>query len=48
MRLLNELGAFGNKVTDADNDGVEDTLNWNAYPESCAFMQIDLLYLLNN
>lgn len=46
VRLLNELGAVNNRVTDMDGDGVEDTLHWDAYPESTAFVQIGLLYLL--
>ncbi len=45
-RLLNELGAVNNRVTDSDNDGVEDQLGWDAYPESTAFVQIGLLHLL--
>lgn len=46
VRLLNELGAVNNRVTDADRDGVEDTLHWDAYPESTAFVQIGLLHRL--
>jgi hypothetical protein len=45
-RLLNEIGAVNNRVTDADGDGLEDTLHWDAYPESTAFMQIGLLHFL--
>ena len=46
VRLLNELGAVYNFVRDTDGDGVEDALNWDAYPESTAFVQIGLIYLL--
>ncbi len=46
VRLLNELGAVNNRVTDTDGDGVEDALHWDAYPESTAFVQIGLLHLL--
>lgn len=46
VRLLNELGAINNRVTDSDNDGVEDQLGWDGYPESTAFVQIGLLHLL--
>ena len=48
VRLLNELGAVNNRVTDADGDGTEDTIHWDAYPESSAFVQIGLLHLLRN
>jgi arylsulfatase A-like enzyme len=47
VRVLNELGAVNNRITDADNDGVEDEMRWNAYPESTAFVQIGLLHLLS-
>lgn len=46
VRLLNELGAVNNRVTDTDQDGLEDHIAWNAYPESTAFVQIGLLHLL--
>lgn len=46
VRLLNELGAVNNRVTDADGDGIEDQLAWDAYPESTAFVQIGLLHFL--
>jgi len=46
VRILNELGSVNNRVTDSDNDGIEDELRWNAYPESTAFVQIGLLHLL--
>ncbi|MFZ5830061.1 MAG: hypothetical protein ACOY3P_08235 [Planctomycetota bacterium] len=46
-RILNELGGVNNRVTDTDNDGIEDELRWNAYPESTAFVQIGLLRLLS-
>ena len=46
VRLLNELGAVNNRVTDVDRDGIEDSLHWDAYPESTAFVQIGLLHLL--
>lgn len=46
MRLLNELGAINNRVTDSDNDGIEDQVGWDGYPESTAFVQIGLLHLL--
>lgn len=48
VRLLNELGAVNNRVTDADGDGTEDTIGWDGYPESTAFVQIGLLHLLQN
>ncbi len=48
VRLLNELGAVNNSVNDADGDGIEDTIHWNGYPESTAFVQIGLLHLLQN
>lgn len=46
VRLLDELGTVNNRVTDRDGDGVEETLDWDAYPESMAFVQIGLLRLL--
>lgn len=46
VRLLNELGAVNNRVTDTDHDGLVDHIAWNAYPESTAFVQIGLLHLL--
>ena len=46
VRLLNELGAVNNRMTDTDADGIEDTIGWDAYPESSAFVQIGLLHLL--
>lgn len=46
VRFLNELGAVNNRVTDTDQDGLEDHIAWNAYPESTAFVQIGLLHLL--
>jgi hypothetical protein len=46
VRLLNELGAVNNRVTDRDHDGIEETLNWDGYPESTAFVQIGLLHWL--
>ncbi len=46
VRLLNELGAVNNRTTDSDNDGTEDQIGWDAYPESSAFVQIGLLHLL--
>lgn len=48
VRLLNELGAVNNRLTDADGDGTEDTIHWDGYPESTAFLQIGLLHLLQN
>ncbi len=48
VRLLNELGAVNNRLTDADGDGTEDTMHWDAYPESTAFVQIGLLHLLQH
>lgn len=48
VRLLNELGAVNNRLTDSDGDGNEDTIHWDAYPESTAFVQIGLLQLLRN
>jgi hypothetical protein len=48
VRVLNELGAVNNRVTDADGDGTEDTIDWDGYPESTAFVQIGLLHLLQN
>jgi hypothetical protein len=48
VRLLNELGAVNNRVTDGDGDGTEDTIHWDGYPESTAFVQIGLLQLLQN
>ena len=46
VRLLNELGAVNNRITDADSDGIEDQIGWDGYPESTAFVQIGLLKLL--
>jgi hypothetical protein len=46
-RILNEIGGVNNRVTDADHDGIEEELRWNAYPESTAFVQIGLLHRLN-
>lgn len=46
IRLLNELGAVNNRVTDSTRSGVEDHIAWDAYPESTAFVQIGLLHLL--
>jgi hypothetical protein len=46
VRLLNELGAVYNRVSDLDADGTEDAIHWNAYPESTAFLQIGLLHFL--
>jgi hypothetical protein len=48
VRLLNELGAVNNRVTDTDGDGTEDTIHWDGYPESTAFVQIGLLHLLRD
>ncbi|MGH7193072.1 MAG: hypothetical protein ACREJM_05995, partial [Candidatus Saccharimonadales bacterium] len=38
-RLLNELGAVYNYITDNDGDGIEDRLQYDLYPESTAFVQ---------
>ncbi len=46
VRLLNELGAVYNRVSDMDGDGAEDAVHWNGYPESTAFVQIGLLHML--
>jgi hypothetical protein len=46
-RILNEIGGVNNRITDADDDGIEEDLQWNAYPESTAFVQIGLLHCLN-
>lgn len=46
VRLLNELGAVNNRVTDSKRTGTEDHIAWDAYPESTAFVQIGLLHLL--
>jgi hypothetical protein len=46
-RILDEIGGVNNRVTDADHDGIEEELRWNAYPESTAFVQIGLLDCLN-
>lgn len=48
VRLLNELGAVNNRLTDADGNGTEDTIHWDGYPESTAFVQIGLLQLLQD
>jgi hypothetical protein len=48
VRLLNELGAVNNQFIDADSDGTEDTIRWDGYPESTAFVQIGLLHLLKD
>jgi len=34
-------------VTDFNNDGIEDQIGWDGYPESTAFVQIGLLHLLS-
>lgn len=47
-RLLTEIGSINNRVTDRDDDGIEETLHWDAYPESTAFVQIGLLHLLQS
>lgn len=46
VRLLNELGAVNNRVTDSKGSGMEDQIGWDAYPESTAFVQIGLMHLL--
>jgi hypothetical protein len=46
VRLINEIGAVYNRVSDEDGDGCEDAIHWNAYPESTAFVQIGLLHFL--
>jgi hypothetical protein len=46
VRLLDEIGAVNNRVTDTDGDGIEDRLAWDAYPEATAFVQMGLLRLL--
>lgn len=46
VRLLDELGAVNNGLTDAHGSGTEDQIGWDAYPESTAFVQIGLLHLL--
>jgi hypothetical protein len=43
VRIFSEIGSVNNRATDKDADGIEDTLSWNAYPESTAFFQIGLL-----
>ena len=48
LRLLNEIGAVNNRLTDLDDDGTEDHIGWDGYPESMAFVQIGLLHLLSN
>jgi hypothetical protein len=47
VRLLSEIGAVNNRVTDFNNDGIEDQIGWDGYPESTAFVQIGLLHLLS-
>ena len=46
VRLLSEIGSVNNRVTDSDENGVEDHLGWDAYPEATAFVQLGLLHLL--
>ena len=46
VRVLDELGAVNNRVTDTDGDGTVDRLRWDGYPESTAFLQIGLLHRL--
>lgn len=46
VRLLSEIGSVPNRVTDTNLDGIEDTLYWDAYPESTAFVQMGLLRLI--
>jgi len=47
IRILSEIGAVNNRITDKDKDGIEDELCWDAYPESTAFVQIGLIRLLS-
>ena len=47
VRLLSEIGAVNNRVTYFNNDGIEDQIGWDGYPESTAFVQIGLLHLLS-
>ncbi|MCE5199411.1 MAG: hypothetical protein ABFD54_03825 [Armatimonadota bacterium] len=47
VRLLNELGGLYNWVEDTDNDGIEDKLKQDMYPESTCFTQIGIYHLLN-
>lgn len=46
VRLLNEIGGVYNWVDDTDRDGVEDRLKQDMYPESTAFCQIGIHYLM--
>lgn len=48
VRLLNELGAVNNRLTDSHDTGTEDQIGWDGYPESTAFVQIGLLHLLRH
>ena len=43
VRIFSEIGSVNNRATDKDADGIEESLSWNAYPESTAFFQIGLL-----
>ena len=47
IRLLNELGAVCNNVSDSDGSGRDDLISWTGYPESTAFVQIGLLHWLD-
>lgn len=46
VRLFNELGGVYNWVEDTDQDGIEDYLKYDMYPESTDFCQIGIMHTM--